>query len=193
MNTAQIGVFVVPVLIYAALRHWRQGESWRLVTDKLGLTAGNRSGYAIAGALAVLLIGATWLILHALPASVLHDPRVTASQGAALHISALTVALVLAQQLLLVAVWEELFFRGFLGGWLVRKLGFRRGNAIQATLFVIPHLLLLLVSLAFWPLLILQWGFGWINGWLRTTTGSIGPGVLVHTVANAAAIVLAAL
>ena len=41
---------------------------------------------------------------------------------------------------------EELFFRGLLGGWLMKKNGSFAGNTIQALLFVLPHLLLILLA-----------------------------------------------
>jgi membrane protease YdiL (CAAX protease family) len=191
MDYVQIVLFTVPVLAYAAIRHWRSAESWTAIQAKLGLLPGTWRGYQWALVLCVVAVGATWVVLHTLPASVLHDPRTTNAQSAHLTLSPGTVLVVFLQQLLFVAFEEELFFRGFLGGWLVRRLGFQAGNAIQATLFFLPHTLLLLVSFAFWPLLIVQWLMGWVNGWLRTQTGSIGPGLLVHTVANTAALVLA--
>jgi membrane protease YdiL (CAAX protease family) len=191
VNLAQVFLFLVPVVVYAAIRHWKRGDSWRDVQTKLGLRRGTGTGYLWALGLCILAVVATFIVLHTLPASVLHDRRTTTSQSAHLTLNPVTVLVVTLQQLLFVALEEELFFRGFLGGWLVRWLGFQKGNAIQATLFLLPHTLLLVVSLAFWPLLIVQWVMGWVNGWLRTRTGSIGPGALLHTVANAAALVLA--
>jgi membrane protease YdiL (CAAX protease family) len=191
MNVAQVFLFLVPVLAYGAIRHWKSGDSWRVIQTKLGLRSGTWTGYQLALGLCVLAIVATWIVLHALPASVLHDSRTTNAQSAQLTLGPGTLLAVLLQQLFLVAFGEELFFRGLLGGWLVRWLGFQKGNAIQATLFLLPHTLLLLVSLAFWPLLIVQWLMGWLNGWLRTRCVSCGPGLLVHTVANTAALILA--
>jgi membrane protease YdiL (CAAX protease family) len=191
MNLAQVVLFLVPVLVYGAIRHWKSGDSWRDIQTKLGLRRGAGTGYLWALGLCILAIVASWIVIHTLPASVLHDSRTTNAQSARLTLSPGTVLVVSVQQLLFVAFEEELFFRGFLGGWLVRWLGFQKGNAIQATLFLLPHTLLLVVSFAFWPLLIVQWVVGLVNGWLRTRTGSIGPGLLVHTVANTAALILA--
>jgi uncharacterized protein len=191
MNVAQVFLFLVPVLVYVAIRHWKSGDGWQVIRQKLGLRWGTRTGYLWALGLCVLAVAGTWIVLHTLPASVLHDPRTTTTQSVHLTLSPGTFVVVLLQQLLFVAFEEELFFRGFLGGWLVRWLGFQPGNAIQAVLFLLPHTLLLLVSLAFWPLLIVQFALGWVNGWLRTRTGSCGPGIVVHTVANTAALILA--
>jgi len=62
---------------------------------------------------------------------------------------------------------EEMLFRGFLAGLLIARLGFARGNTVQAILFLAPHALLLIVSVAFWPLLPAQLVAGWLLGWLR--------------------------
>ncbi len=40
------------------------------------------------------------------------------------------------------ALCEELLFRGLIAKWLIRRLGFGWGNALQTALFLAPHLLL---------------------------------------------------
>jgi len=50
------------------------------------------------------------------------------------------------------AVGEEGFFRGLLGGVLIRRLGFGRGNLVQTLIFLVPHLALLLVDVRSWPI-----------------------------------------
>jgi membrane protease YdiL (CAAX protease family) len=83
-----------------------------------------------------------------------------------------------------VALGEEMFFRGLLGGWLMRKLGFALGNLVQAAIFLLPHLLLLQLGTAIWPVFIVQFVAGWLQGWLRYRSASILPGWLVHTLSN---------
>lgn len=88
---------------------------------------------------------------------------------------------------------EEMLFRGFLAGLLIRRLGFAGGNAVQAILFLAPHALLLVVSVAFWPLLPAQLIAGWLPGWLRHRSGSIAPGWIADAAANILAPTLLAL
>lgn len=88
---------------------------------------------------------------------------------------------------------EEMLFRGFLAGLLIARLGFAWGNAVQAILFLAPHALLLIVSVAFWPLLPAQLIAGWLLGWLRYRSGSIAPGWVAHAAANILAPTLLAL
>jgi uncharacterized protein len=84
----------------------------------------------------------------------------------------------------LLAIAEENLFRGFLAGLLFRRYGFAVGNVIQALIFTAPHLLLLLASIRFWPILPAQFVAGWLLGLLRDKSGSVGPGSLAHVAAN---------
>ena len=82
---------------------------------------------------------------------------------------------------------EELLFRGLIGGALFRRLPFWKANALQAVIFALPHLLLLLVAPSLWPLAVtLPLGLGLLLGWLRHRAESIWPAVLVHAVSNLA-------
>jgi membrane protease YdiL (CAAX protease family) len=88
---------------------------------------------------------------------------------------------------------EELLFRGLIGKRLIARLGFQAGNLIQATLFGLVHLLILLVpkvSAGLVAVMVLVTGLmGWFNGWLNETSGrgSILPGWAAHAVANVCA------
>ncbi len=89
------------------------------------------------------------------------------------------------------AVGEEVFFRGLLGGVLIRRLGFGWGNLLQAVLFLVPHLALLLADVRLWPVIPVQFVTGWLLGWLRHRTGTFVPGAAVHAIANIAAGIIA--
>jgi len=85
------------------------------------------------------------------------------------------------------ALGEEVFFRGLLGGVLIRRLGFGWGNLVQALLFLVPHLALLMIDVRLWPLIPVQFAAGWLLGWLRHRSDSFVPGAVVHVFANIAA------
>lgn len=85
------------------------------------------------------------------------------------------------------AVGEEIFFRGLLGGVLFRRLGFVRGNLLQAVFFLVPHLVLLLIDARLWLIIPVQFAAGWLLGWLRHKTGTFLPGAAVHAIVNLAA------
>jgi membrane protease YdiL (CAAX protease family) len=68
---------------------------------------------------------------------------------------------------------------------LVRRFGFAVGNILQAFIFILPHLFLLLVSLSLWPIVLVQLLAGWLLRWLRFRSDSILPGWLAHSFLNA--------
>jgi membrane protease YdiL (CAAX protease family) len=134
--------------------------------------------YGLAIAVSAALLPITYLALRAASSLTLHH-------SARLHVTygnAATLGGYLSVAVLAVA--EEIFFRGLLGGILVRRYGFGLGNLLQALVFLAPHLLLLLVSSALWPLLPVQLVSGWLLGWLRYKSSSIGPCSLAHVIAN---------
>jgi uncharacterized protein len=82
------------------------------------------------------------------------------------------------------AAGEEMLFRGFLQGVVSNRFGKAAGIWVQAVLFLLPHLALLLVSPLVWPILPAQFLTGLALGWLRSRHDSIAPTIAVHAVAN---------
>ena len=70
----------------------------------------------------------------------------------------------------------------------MRRLSFRWGNLLQATIFLVPHVALLLLDVRLWPLLPAQfaagWLLGWLLGWLRHKTDTFVPGAVLHVIIN---------
>lgn len=170
-------LFLIPSIVYFLV----QGSPKKLgrprAARRLGATWGRPRDYAWAAALLLPLAALGYLALLLVPAEVLSTPGVVAR--------ATTVLATLG--ILLRALGEEVFFRGLLGGILVRRLGFAVGNLLQAVIFLLPHAALLLVDASLWPLLPVQFVAGWLLGWLRTRSGSFIPGALVHAIANVGA------
>ena len=84
---------------------------------------------------------------------------------------------------------EELFFRGFLAKRLCVSFGFSYGNAIQAIVFGLLHLLLFinyLPVLSLVAITVLSGINGWIMGWLneQAAGGSVVPSWMLHSLAN---------
>lgn len=180
----QLIVFSLPTLIYMAFRRLR-GVPWRELWRNIGWQGAGLSHFlwAVFVALALGLFAGPALFF--IPQTILEDPNVNVSAYAGLTPGVGTFLIIFLREAFYVALGEEIFFRGLLGGWLMRRFGFLAGNTIQAFLFLLPHLLLLLVSVALWPLLIVQLLAGWLLGWLRHRSGSILPGWLAHTLTNA--------
>jgi len=180
----QLIVLSIPSLIYVAVHRWR-GEKWNEVFRKIGWH-GSRPIYFL-WSLGVMIVagGLGWLALQTVPAEVLQGPNINISAYASWKLSVTSFLLAWLREAIYVALGEEIFFRGLLGGWLVRRFGFAIGNTVQALIFLLPHLLLLLVSLHFWPIIVVQMVAGWLLGWLRYRSDSILPGWLAHSLSNA--------
>ncbi len=72
-----------------------------------------------------------------------------------------------------------------IAGALHRRMVQWKANVLQAAVFLLPHLLILLVAPEQWWSLILIVGvLGLVSGWLRMASGSVWPAVLVHGGAN---------
>ena len=153
--------------------------------EKLGLK-GCKCTYFLEGLGIVVTIGGLmWLVLGMVPSSLLESPKVSTSVYTGLSLSLSSFIFALLREAFYVALGEEIFFRGLLGGWLEQRFGFMKGNTMQAFVFLLPHLLLLLVSLSFWLVVIVQFLAGWALGCLRSRSGSILPGWLAHSLMNA--------
>jgi membrane protease YdiL (CAAX protease family) len=181
---AQLILFSIPSLIYFTSQI-RRGEKWRSVLKNLGLNGCNGAFYLAGVGVAVAVGGLMLLVLRMVPSSVLESPMVSVSVYAGWSLSLSSFVYALLREAFYVALGEEILFRGLLGGFLERRFGFMKGNTMQAFVFLIPHLLLLLVSLSFWVVVVVQFLAGWIMGWLRSRSGSILPGWLAHSLVNA--------
>ena len=125
------------------------------------------------------------VIMQMIPESVMENPMVSTSFYAGWSPSLSSFLFAWMREAFYVALGEEMFFRGLLGGWLERRYGFRIGNIVQAGVFLLPHLLLLMVSTSFWLVIVVQFLAGWVLGLLRSRSGSIHPGWLAHSLMNA--------
>lgn len=171
----ELAVLSLPSLIYVRRRR-RSGGSQHARLTAVGLTTGTPSTYALALALVIPVAALAAILLNVIPSGILHGQSknvVAASTTAGGYVA-----------IVLFALAEEMFFRGWLAGLLFRRLGFATGNIVQALVFLAPHVLLLLVSLRLWPILPLQLIAGWVLGWLRQRSDSIGPGWLAHALIN---------
>jgi len=194
-------VLSVPSGIYLAVRaRAGRGRDARAV---MGLRWPAPSGWVLAAAVFVIATGLGYAASRGIATmhpTLLHpgatNPRAGHAGGGTAGLSVTTAApdgvggygAIVASTLA-----EEMLFRGFLAGLLIARLGFARGNTVQAILFLAPHALLLIISDAFWPLLPAQLIAGWLLGWLRYRSGSIAPGWVAHAAANILAPTLLAL
>lgn len=182
----QLIVFTIPSLIYVAVRR-RRGEQWKETFRRIGWQGSQPIYFLWSVAIMLVIGGLGWLAFRTVPDEVLQDPNTNISSYAGWTLSVSSFLLIWLREAFYVALGEEIFFRGLLGGWLTRRLGFASGNAIQACVFLLPHLLLFLISLQFWPIIVVQFVAGWLLGWLRYRADSILPGWFAHSLINALA------
>ncbi|MDR2348561.1 MAG: CPBP family intramembrane metalloprotease [Bifidobacteriaceae bacterium] len=180
---AEFVLLCLPTLIYLVVQSHGKDRSGRAAMNRAGISWGAPSAYGWALALVLPLVLTGWLAVALVPAGTLEAPGVSIAQ---------LTSVGAAGGIALRALGEEVFFRGLLGGVLNRRLGFGWGNLLQAVLFLLPHLALLLVDIQMWPVVPVQFAAGWLLGWLRFKTGTFVPGAAVHVLANIAAGLIAA-
>lgn len=176
-------VLSIPSLIYLAVRRGR-GDAAKDALADLGWRDCRRADFAFGLGIAAAVGGLGWLAARAVPPEILGDPSLNVSGYSGLTVNARSILLIWFREAVYTALGEEVFFRGLLGGILIRRFGFAAGNAVQALIFLLPHLLLLLVSPTLFPVVLVQLVAGWLLGWLCHRSGSILPGWLAHSVAN---------
>ena len=102
------------------------------------------------------------------------------------HRDPLSLAMVFVSAVVVAPIAEEFFFRGVLQGWLQKRLpelGGLGAIAIASLAFGLAHVG---QGLAWIPLVF----FGMAVGYLAKQTGSIVPGIIVHSLFNAVSVVL---
>lgn len=166
-------LFCLPSGVYAMVQRLRR-VGWPEIRRRLGLRVGTPRDWLWALAVGVALFGAAAAAMILVPADLPQSSTVTV--GSVAGFGVVTTALR--------AAGEEVLFRGLVGGVLVRRLGFAWGNLLQAAAFLLPHLLIVAVAPAAWPILPVQFAAGWLLGWLRARHDSILPGVVVHAASN---------
>jgi len=180
----QLVVFSTPAIVYAVVCKQR-GDRWPEVFDKIGWKGSQPIYFLWSLGVVIIAGGLGWLTFQTVPSEVWLDPNLNVSRYKGLTLGVTSFLLVWLREAIYITLGEEVFFRGFLGGWLFRQLGFATGNTVQTLIFLLPHLPLLSVSQKMWPTLIIPLIAGWLLGWLRYRSESILPGWLAHSLSNA--------
>lgn len=181
----QLMLLSVPSIVYIAVLR-RRGKEWSEVLGKIGWQGCTPHYFLVALGVSALLGGLGWLTFqYFVPQDVLQEPNANISEYAGWTLGVTSFLLAWWREAIYTALGEEVFFRGFLGGWLIRRFGFAIGNTVQALIFLVPHLFLLTININFYPIIPVQLLAGWLFGWLRYRSNSILPGWLAHSLVNA--------
>jgi membrane protease YdiL (CAAX protease family) len=177
-------VLCLPSAIFILVKH-KQGISWPNAARLVGWKGASIRHLAL-GLFIGLFPGLLLLTTpHLIPNEITSDPNIANSRYVGWAATPSSFLLAWVYEAVYVALGEEVLFRGLIGGFLMGRLGFAAGNTLQSLIFLLPHLLLLTVSINLWPLLVSQFLAGWLQGWLLFKSGSILPGWLAHSLGNA--------
>ncbi len=166
-----------PFVAYYAFQKWRGKRGLDEVRRRVGLQLGapRYIGYcAIASAVGVAA-------LCAFPPPLAPFLREGSPQRAfqGLGIGFISITMALSYGMIKTGFAEEFLFRGLIAGSLSRRLPLHWANIAQATIFLLPHFLALIVMPEMWVILPLVFAGALFTGWVRIKSGSIlGPWLL---------------
>lgn len=172
----------VPFLGYLIYQRWRHKRTFREVAGRAGLQLGDPR--YIVYSLAFALVGVVILVLWSPPLEPL-TRRGSAQRrfvGLGLGVPAITLAFL--NGVVQTGFAEELLFRGLIAGSLSRRLPLVWANLAQATIFLLPHLAILLVAPELWGVLPVVFAGALLFGWVRIKSGSIIGSWLMHASGN---------
>ena len=182
VNVLVLGV--LPFLVYLAWHKWRHRRTLREIARRAGLQLGpgRYLVYSAAGA----VVGVAVIVLSRPPTGpfVREGSPQQAFEGLGLGGTAVVMALLYG--VVKTGFPEELLFRGLVGGSLSRRLPVLWANLGQASIFLLPHLLVLRVMPEMWGILPVIFVAALFLGWVRLQAGSIVGPWLVHAALNTA-------
>lgn len=189
---ASLILYSIPLMIYAFVAKWKFKDEWRDIAQRLGLTVGQSAYYWWALGFSILGVAFSWMLWPMIPEDVKSQQLMAVSQFVGETFTLKNLFAILTFGMIETGLGEELFFRGLIAGWLGRRQTLWLANVIQAAIFTLPHLLVLIVDIRLWPVaVVLPFVAGLMTGWLRLKSGSIIPGWLVHGVSNVASVLFA--
>lgn len=101
-----------------------------------------------------------------------------------LGLTVTSVAMALIYGMIQTGFCEEFLFRGLIAGALGRALGTLWGNLIQAVIFLLPHVPVVMLAPGLWIVLPLVFAGALYTGWLRIKSESILGPWLLHGALN---------
>ncbi len=184
----QIGVFtLIPFIAYRFFYKNKEGF-WNYI----GLKKAALMPILYAVLFALPLMAVMLIIIHLSPdmLEAMEDPKSMSGKFKAMGMSFNSVVLIVLAAVFKTALAEEILFRGFLAKRLISKMGFTKGNILQAFIFGIIHTALFLSltkSILFLTFIfIVPFVVGLVLAWIneKLANGSIIPSWLAHASGN---------
>lgn len=174
----------IPFLGFFVFHKWRHKRTFADVARLAGLQVGVPR--YLAYSLAFSIVGLVALLVWSPELEPFTREGSAQRQFVGLGFSARALALAFFYGVLQTGFTEELIFRGLIAGSLSRRLPFLWANLLQAFIFLLPHLLVLMVMPEMWPVLPLVLVGALFFGWIRIKSGSILGSWLMHAFGNVA-------
>ena len=171
-----------PFLGYFIYQRWRHQRTFAEVAKRAGLQLG--APRYLVYSLVFGLSGVVVLLVWSPPLDLLVRQGSAQRQFVGLGFGMPAIARAFLNGVVQTAFAEELLFRGLIAGSLSRRLPFVWANVLQAFIFLLPHLLILLVASELWPILPLVFVGALLFGWVRIKSGSILGSWLMHACGN---------
>jgi membrane protease YdiL (CAAX protease family) len=181
----------VPFLAYFTYQKWRHKRTFVEIARRAGLQVGDPR--YLAYSLAFALLGVVILMIWAPPLDPLTRAGSAQRRFVGLGLSTTAITLALIEGAVKTGFSEEVLFRGLIAGSLSRRLPLLWANVLQACIFFLPHLLILLVMPEMWPILPLVFVGALVFGWIRIKSGSILGSWLMHASGNVAMALMVAI
>lgn len=175
-------LFLLPLLLYSGYHRWRKERSFGEILRRAGLRLGETRFllYCLGASVGTVLLLFVWS----------PSPEVFGRAGSAQQpfvgagLTSVTLLAAFLYGAIQTGFCEEFLFRGLVAGSLSRRMSTTWANLLQASIFLLPHLVILSVMPEAWPVLILVFAGALFTGWVRIESGSIlGPWML-HATAN---------
>ena len=180
----------IPFLVYFLWHRLKHGRRLPEVARRAGLQIGDPKYFLYSIGFAALSVAA--LLLWSPPVEVFTRERSAQREFVGLGITSTSVAMALLYGVVKTGFSEELLFRGLIAGSLGRRLPLLWANLLQALVFLLPHLLVVVVMPEVWGLLPVVFVAALFLGWARIRSESILGPWLVHASANVAMALLVA-
>lgn len=174
----------LPFLGYALYHKWRHKRGLGEILQRAGLRIGETK-YLVYSALFALVCVAI-LLVWAPPLESFTGKSSPQRAFVGLGLSATSITMALLFGVVKTGFSEEFLFRGLIAGSLSRRMSLNWANGLQATIFLLPHLLILIARPELWVILPIVFVGAWISGWLRIKSGSILGPWLIHAALNTA-------
>jgi membrane protease YdiL (CAAX protease family) len=167
----------VPFLGYFIYQKRRHKRSFSEIAGRAGL---QRCAWPyLAGSAVCALTGVVIIVIWSPPLELFTRQGSAQRRFVGLGFTITSLTLAILNEAVQTAFAEELLFRGLIAGSLARRLPVVWANLLQALIFFLPHLLILLVMPEMWGLLPLVFLGALLFGWMRIKSGSIiGPWIM---------------